>query len=189
MNLLHVEAVDTLRPLMPELDTPMSFEEIAKSLNQDLVNQLQTGAVQNNVLEEFVFALDHLHEMGGLPNFPNNRLINTPDIVAGGHPVVCAFNDLARRTHDASQFGVAVGPQVMTSVKEFFDFNYLQYIALVFQSLRVHALDFQFDKVSTQLNLNRFTAHPEFGVLTYRNLRDEVTMMIPFHLTRIVDVH
>lgn len=189
MNAFIAEAGDALKPIMPELDPPLTFEEITRSLNADLVKAFQATSLGQEVLEEFVFALDHMLELAKTDNFPNNRLLNTPDIIKAGMPAVCAFNDFARRSHDASQFGVAVGPQTLACIQEFLDYKYLHNIALLFQHLKVHTLELEFDKVKTQLCLNRFSPHPEFGVLTYNNVKDEVCIMIPFHLTRIADVH
>lgn len=190
MNLLHAEAVNALKPPMSDIDPPLSFEEITKSLGKELVAQCKSAGISEAVLEEFVFALDHLHELGGLPNFPNNRLLNTPDIVAGGCMVVRAFNGLARHTGGVTPFGVAINARAMESIEEFFNYKYLNVIAQVLQALRVlHSLNFKLDGVSTQLSLSFVSAHPEFGVLTYINVRDEITMMIPFHVKRIADVH
>lgn len=202
MNLaLKAEADNGVTTLECGKDAPLTHEEICGYLNIGLVREFNQTQLQHDVLREFVFAMDEFSELVKTENYPNGRLLNSSDIAAAGFPVVCAFNDLARRRHDQSMWGCAVGAATSKAVEGFFEttifdedgitiipINYLKTIATLLKALGSHSIMFTLDGQSLQVGINRFSADPEFGILSYSNFNEETSAMIPFHLTRILGV-
>jgi hypothetical protein len=189
MNALLAEVGDALNPLVLEAEPVLTFEEVTRTLNPELVREFKQTPLQETVLEEFVYAVDHLDEMIKTNNFPKDRLLNSPDVAKTGSQAVNVFNDFASRSHDKTQWGCSVGPETMASIQEFFDHGYLGNIALLMKHLRRESVMFVMDSIPMQMTLNRHTPHPEFGVLVFANLKDKTTTMVPFHLTRLESLH
>lgn len=189
MNLaLKAEAADEVKLLDTEKDdAPMTNEEIIKSLNIGFVREFTQTGLSHDVLREFVYALDHLKDLTRTPNYPHNRLLNTDDISATGSPAVCVFNDFAKRAHEHSMFGCAVGKETADTIKEFFEYNYISSMAAVLKGLKRDSIMLTLDGQSLQLSLKRTSPHHEFGLLTYNNYSEETVVMLPFHLTRFGD--
>lgn len=191
MNLAHAatEADDGLNPLDVEDDKqPLTHEELIQDLNIGFVREFNLTPLTWDVLREFVFALDHLEELVDTHNFPNARLLNTPDIATTGQVAVNVFNDLARRGQDQGLWGCAVGAETADVIERFLRCDYLKTLALVFKYLRRDSIMLTLDGLNLQIALKQHTAHPEFGMLVYNNFNNDTEVMLPFHLTRISGV-
>lgn len=190
MNLALVvaEAGDGMKPLEMNKEKPsVTHEEIVESLNIEFVREFNQTPLNQEILHEFVFALDHLKELTRTENYPNNRLLNTPDIATTGSAAVCVFNDFAKRAHDPTMYGCAIGTESMKNIAEFFEYDYLKTIARILKNLKRDFIMVTLDGESLNITLKQFTPHPEFGLLTYSNYGEETVAAIPFHLTRIID--
>jgi hypothetical protein len=189
MNLaLKAEAVNEVKPLVVEKEhKPVTHEEIVESLNIGFVREFAQTQLNKEVLDELVFALDLLKDITRTPNYPQNRLLNTEDIITTGSAAVCVFNDFAKRAHEPSMYGCAVGAETADLVKEFMETGYLRVLATVVKHFKRESLMLTLDNESVQISLKRFSPHPEFGLLTYNNYNEETVVMFPFHLVRLDD--
>jgi len=189
MNLaLKAEAADEVKPLVVEKEhKPVTHEEIVESLNIGFVREFAQTQLDKEVMDDMVFGLDLLKDITRTPNYPQNRLLNTDDIIATGSAAVCVFNDFAKRAHEPSMYGCAVGPETADLVKEFMDSGYLRVIATLVKHFKRDSIMLTLDGESVQISLKRFSPHPEFGLLTYNNFNLETSVMLPFHLVRLDD--
>lgn len=174
-------------PLVEAIEPAETFEEICASLNSELVDDFKQMKLPESVLEEFVFACDHLDELSKIPNFPTNRLLNTPDVVTSGPAAACVFNDFAKRSHDPSMFGCAVSEEVTTALVEFFEVGYLSSIWAIVKDQPQQSKTFTLDGVPYTIRVIRYSPHPEFGILRYDNKSTNNSILIPFHLSRVLD--
>jgi hypothetical protein len=168
-------------------ETPITREELDKTLNIGFVREFNQTLLDTDVLREFVFALDELKEITRTTNFPHNRLLNTPDISHTGSAAVCTFNDFAKRAHEPSMYGCAVGVETMQNIVEFLTRDYLRTFSVVLKAFKRDSVMLTLDNESLQVSLKTFSPHHEFGLLTYNNFSEDTVVMFPFHLTRIID--
>ena len=180
---------DGLKSLnLEQEEAPVTHDEITKSLNIGFVREFNETKLHTDVLREFVFALDHLNELVKTANYPNNRLLNTPDISETGSAAVCTFNDFAKRAHEPPMYGCAVGEETTASIEEFLKLDYPRVISSLLKVLKRDSVMCTLDLDSVQISLKPFTPHPEFGLITFNNYNEETVALIPFHLTRITDL-
>lgn len=177
-----------ITPAVEEVKLPMTFKEICNDLNSEFISQFTLMKLPESVLEEFVFACDHLDELSRIPNFPINRLLNTPDVVTSGTAAACVFNDFAKRSHDQTMFGCAVSEEVMAALTEFLEMGYLSSIWTLTKDQPQQSQAFSLDNNSLVVRVIRYSPHPEFGILRYDNKTTNNSILIPFHLSRILDV-
>lgn len=188
MNATTANVLPLFNEQEQERDTPDNYETICGDLNQEMVDEFHVNGVGPALLEQFVFAVDHLDEMTKTSNFPNNRLLNTADIIAGGTEVVSLFDDYAKRSREISNYGCSVSNETMASIQEFYDLNYLKDIHLVAKTFNRQVFNFTLDGIERQLEITRLTPHHEFGLLRYKNIATGLCTSLPFHLNRILDV-
>ena len=160
--------------------------EVREVLSEQFLQAFDQTGLGDNLLLEFVFAMDHLAELVRTPNFPNDRLLNTSDIVRYGQEAVSAFNQAVMRTRNKSRLGVAVGPEQATLIEEFLvDRNYPAVIGRVLRALRLPGLNVAIDGQEYFIGLNVVTPHPLFGILSYKELKGNLETAIPFLLDRL----
>lgn len=169
-------------------EIPLTRDEITESLNPEFVQEFNETDLPESVLIEFVYALDHLIELTQTRNYPNDRLLNTPDISKTGSAAVCTFNDFAKRAHQPSMYGSAVGPETWDSIEEFLRLDYPRVIYSILKAFKRDCVTLSLDTESAQISLKSFTPHPEFGLITFNNFANETVVLLPFHLTRIADL-
>lgn len=168
-------------------DTPITHEEICAALNVGFVNQFKLMGLPTDILKEFVFSLDHLDELSRTASFPNNRILNTPDVMDCGTVAAHVFNDFAKRCQDLSQYGCSVSDVTMESIKVFLDYKYITNIYAILKDIPGNGVTVTLDGNPFAVKINRYSPHPEFGILRYENLKTTEVILLPFHLSRILD--
>lgn len=171
-----------------ELETSDDYQKFCNDLNKEIVEEFFVNGIGPALLEKFVYAVDHLDDLHTTSNFPVNRLLNTPDIIAGGSEVVSLFDDYAKRSRESSNFGCTVSSDTMEFIQEFYEFDYLKDIHCIAKAFNRQVFNFKLDSNERQLEITRLTPHHEFGLLRYKNITTGLCFSLPFHLNRILDV-
>lgn len=161
-----------------EDDVPLS--DIRESLNKQFVSAFDDTGLPAEHLREFVYAMDHLHELMETKSFPTDRMLTTPDIVNYGDEAVTAFNQVTRRVHDEhTRHGVAVSQAVTNSLQEFVDLGYPKVINAVLRALKIPGVDISLDNEPRFIGITQTSAHPHFCVLSYQDLGKRSGFSIP----------
>lgn len=174
-------------PPVETKDAPTTHEEICGALNTGFVNQFKLMGLAPEILKEFVFALDHLDELSRTASFPNNRMLNTPDVMECGTVAAHVFNDFAKRCQDSSQYGCSVSDETMESIKVFLDYKYVATAYAILKDIPGNGVTLTLDGSPFSVKINRYSPHPEFGILRYENIKTTEVILLPFHLSRILD--
>lgn len=167
-----------------EADT-VQVKDIREVLSEQFLQAFDQTGLPETMLTEFVYALDHLDELTGTPNFPNDRLLNTADVNRYGAEAVQVFNQAVYHNRNKSRLGVAVGPHQQRSLDEFLELNYPATISRVLRALRLPGIAMTVDNQQYFIGINLVTAHPLFGVISYEDMGNGLKTSIPFLLDRL----
>jgi len=153
------------------------FESLFKSIMPDPAQ-----------LEEFVYAVDTLIEIGKTKGFPSGRLLNNVDIASreGKVAAIKRFPMLAVQTGVENMRGIAVTQEVYNLVSEFFDYKYLVLINKLLTASGFPFAAFTLDGVQYQFTLARSIATvPGFSILRFTDTHSDVEVAIPFFSHRL----
>lgn len=167
-----------------EKDLP-SIEECRAALNSQFVRAFDNTSLDPELLREFVFALDLLHEIINTANFVSDRLCNSPDIERYGEEAVNAFNAHNRALRFPTRLGITVTKEVMELIQEFYDYSYPAVISNILRVLRIPGIDVCVNDRPVHIGLQTVTAHPFFGIVNYQDLQTGVNTNVPFLLDRL----
>lgn len=167
-----------------EMDLP-SIAECRAALNPQFVHTFDKTRLDPELLRDFVFALDLLHEIITTNNFVSDRLLNSPDIERYGEEAVNAFNTQNRALRFPTRQGITVTKTVMELIQEFYDYSYPACIGEILRVLRIPGIDVSVNNKLVHIGLQTVTAHPLFGIVNYQDLQTGVNTNVPFLLDRL----
>ncbi|MNM20167.1 hypothetical protein D3C81_305020 [compost metagenome] len=173
--------------LKPQENDLPTLEECRAALNPQFVKTFDATGLEPDLLREFVFALDVLHEIINTPGFVSDRLCNSPDIERYGEEAVNAFNTHNRALRFPARQGITVTKQVMDLIQELYDYHYPRVIHNILRVLRMPGIDVSVNNLQCHIGVQSVTAHPLFGIINYQDLQTGVNTNVPFLLDRLED--
>lgn len=161
-----------------------TLDEIKDDLNLEFVIAFSKTGLEQDAIREFVYALDHLDELTRTPNFPTDRLLTSSDVINFGEHAIHVLGN--RRLHyTAGVSGVAVNDHQLEMIDSFYDHRYLVVINKILKAFRIPGIELTVDKQKYFVSINYTTNHPSFGVLTYKDMNNDLGTSIPFLLSRL----
>ena len=161
-----------------------SIEVIRDSLNEGFIKIFDNTDLGDNVLRQFVYALDDLDRLIYTPGCPTNRLLTSPDLINFGEEAIQALHP--RRFHPSTgRSGVAVSSKVLSLVSSFLDKGFPSAINKVLKELKVPGITITLDNEPYFVGITTNTGHDQFGFLTYEDSGKMISVSIPFLLNRL----
>jgi hypothetical protein len=160
------------------------FEDAARALNKDFVERFMALNIQKAALREFVYALDHLHEMMEVEGCPINQTLVSPDTEKHALQSFFLFNELYRMTNNASWKMTLVNKEIKAWIKEFFDRRYITNISFIMDRMGVDELELVYDNRAIVLVLNEIVPQSKLNVLELYDVAKKQGIKIPFAKVR-----
>ena len=144
----------------------ITSDDVTKTLNEfnpEFVQSFAATGLPQELLVEFVYAVNHLDNLTEMFNFPTDRLITTPDIINFG-PEACK----ALASDQMLGPGADVNEEILDRVQEFFNMKYVKTIHMVLEKFGTKGITFYLNGFKTFVGITYKTNHARFGILSYR---------------------
>jgi hypothetical protein len=161
------------------------YDRHAAYLSDDISSIFVNGLLPIKMLPEFVYGLDHMHEITESEHFKSNRILETHDTYSVRTEANRVFNKCKLHKNDFTWKIKSVGPVTWAAIGEFLKQDYLNVFFRVMHAVGNNQLEFTLDGRKCKLRLEIKTPHPMFAVFEYVDVTEHKVLKLPFFLNRL----
>ena len=158
------------------------FSDIfTKTLNKEFVHDFLLN-FDEQVLQEFIDAVDVLRDITESASFPSGKLLNNKDVT---DRVVLSLKRVADIVNDKSLYGAQVSKETEELINEFFEYKYPRLSHRIFEKMGFPFLVFYQDGLMFQISFQRqLGSLKDYCSIVFNNSENGAVCQIPFHVSR-----